>query len=65
MVAYSVEVLGLIMGGLPMFLKNVIEWVVAAVVVVSIGDKIISFAACVKEAKLERRISDGIDKERP
>lgn len=65
MIAYSVEVLGLIMGGMPMLLKNVIEWAVAAVVVVSIGDKIISFAACMKEAKLERRIPDGIDKERP
>jgi len=65
MVVYSVEVFGLIAGELPLLLKNTIEWTVAALIVASIGDKAISFAASLKGAKLERRISDGIDKERP
>lgn len=65
MVVYSFEVLGLIAGELPLALKNTIEWIVAALVMVSIGDKIISFVSTLKEARLERRIPDGNDKERP
>lgn len=64
MVVYSVEVFGLIAGELPLFLKNTIEWTVAVLIIASIGDKAISFAASMKGAKLERRIPDGIDKER-
>ena len=64
MVVYSLEVLGLIAGQLPTMLKSAIEYIVAAVVIVSIGDKVISFASSLREAKLERRISDGNDKER-
>jgi phosphatidylglycerophosphate synthase len=65
MIVYSVEVLGLITGTLPGVMKSAIEWIVAVVIVVSIGDKISTFAECLKEMKLERRISDGIDKKRP
>lgn len=65
MFVYSVEVFGLIAGELPLLLKNTIEWTVAVLIVASIGDKAISFAAAMKGLKFERRISDGIDKERP
>ena len=64
MIVYSIEVLGLIAGELPVLLKNAIEWIVAAVIGASIGDKIISFASSLKEAQLERRISDGTHKKR-
>lgn len=64
MVVYSFEVLGLIAGELPLVLKTTIEWIVAALIVASIGDKIISFTSSLREAKLERRIPDGNDKER-
>lgn len=65
MVVYTIEVLGLITGGLPRLLKNSIEWIVAVVVLASIGDKIISFVSSLNGAKNERRISDVNDKERP
>lgn len=65
MVAYSVEVLGLIAGGLPPLLKSAIEWIVAAIVFASIGDKIISFVSSLNEAKQSGRISHGNDKECP
>ena len=65
MVVYSVEVFGLIAGELPLLLKNTIEWTVAILVIASIGDKAISFVASMKGTKPERRIPDGIDKERP
>ena len=64
MVVYSIEVLGLILGTLPRQLKNSVEYIVAAVIVASIGDKAISFASSLREAKLERRIPDGTDKKR-
>lgn len=65
MVVYTLEVLGLILGGLPAALKNIVEYLVAAVIIVSIGDKVVSFASSLGEAKLERRVSNGTDKERP
>jgi phosphatidylglycerophosphate synthase len=65
MIVYSLEVLGLITGGLPRLLKDSIEWIVAAVILASIGDKIISFVSSLNGAKNERRISDVNDKERP
>lgn len=46
MVVYSVEVLGLIAGGLPGGLKSAVEWIVAGVILASIGDKVASFASC-------------------
>jgi len=65
MVAYSFEVLGLITGTFPAAAKTGIEWLSAAIVAVSIGDKIKSFISSLNEAEPERRISDGDDKERP
>ena len=65
MIVYSVEVLGLITGGLPRPLKDSIEWIVAAVVLASIGDKVLSFASSLSGAKQERRIADVNDKKRP
>lgn len=65
MIVYSIQVLGLIVGGLPPLLMKIIEWIAAAILVVSIGDKIISFVSTLKEMKQERRITDGDDKERP
>jgi len=65
MVAYSFEVLGLITGTFPTAAKNAIEWLAAAIVVASIGDKIKSFVSSLKETEPERRISNGDDKERP
>lgn len=65
MVAYSAEVLSLVAVQLPRAVKNIIEWGVAVIVVASIGDKVLSFAAAMKEAKRERRIADGDDQKRP
>jgi phosphatidylglycerophosphate synthase len=65
MVAYSFEVLGLITGTFPPAAKAGIEWLAAAIVAASIGDKIKSFAASLNETEPERRISNGDDKERP
>jgi phosphatidylglycerophosphate synthase len=48
MVVYSVEVLGLIAGGLPSILKTSVEWIVAAIVMASIVDKVVSFASCLR-----------------
>jgi len=64
MVAYSVEVLGLIADGLPVFIKSAVEYAAAAIILASIGDKIWSFASSLGENGRERRIPDGIDKER-
>jgi len=64
MVAYSVEVLGLIVGGLPQTLKSVIEYLVAAILAASIIDKIVDFFAVLGSPRLERRTLDGSDKER-
>lgn len=65
MVAYSFEVLGLITGTFPAAAKTGIEWLSAAIVAASIGDKIKSFVSSLNEAEPERRISDGDDKKRP
>jgi phosphatidylglycerophosphate synthase len=65
MVFYSLEVLGLIIGGLPKYLNVVVAWIVAVIIGVSIGDKILSFATSLAEIRQNRRISYGNDKERP
>lgn len=64
MVAYSVEVLGLIVGGLPQTLKSIIEYLVAAILAASVVDKILDFFAVLASPRLERRTLDGPDKER-
>ena len=50
MVLYSVKMLGLVLGGLPQWVSTGAEWIVAAILAVSIGDKILSFAACMRES---------------
>lgn len=58
MITYSAEVLGLIIGGLPTLVRNSIEWIVAGILVASIGDKIWSFIAALNEHN-SRRIDHG------
>lgn len=58
MITYSVEVLGLIIGGLPSLVRNIIEWIVAGILVASIGDKIWSFFTALNEHN-SRRIDNG------
>lgn len=64
MIAYSVEVLGLIIGGLPQVLESIIEILVAAILAASIVDKILDFFAVLSGTRTERRTLDGSDKER-
>lgn len=64
MVGYSFEVFELIVGGMPPMITTVIEWLVAAILVASIGDKIVSFVSCLGKAKKKRRIENGADKKR-
>jgi phosphatidylglycerophosphate synthase len=65
MVLYSVELLGLITMGLPNSFKSLLEAIVGAIVVASVGDKILSFVRSLKGTQAERRIFDGDDKKRP
>lgn len=66
MVAYSVEVLDLILKGkIPAIVTETVEWVVAGVLIVSIFDKILAFRNSWKEANSIRRKEHGSDQERP
>lgn len=71
MVLYTIEILGLLFGGLPPLLKSCLEWIVGAIVIVGIIDKIISFVSSLQGKNLEvgevensGRDSDGNDKKR-
>jgi phosphatidylglycerophosphate synthase len=44
MIVYSVELVILLIGSVPRPVKNGIEWIAAAILTASIGDKILSFA---------------------
>ncbi len=50
MVAYSVEVLGLIVGGLPRTLKLIIEILVASILVAGIADKVVDFISVLRRS---------------
>ncbi|MEN6477613.1 MAG: CDP-alcohol phosphatidyltransferase family protein [Rectinema sp.] len=65
MVLYSLEILDLVSGGLPQWLTMGAEWVVAVILVLSIGDKIINFVACLRESGDQNgSVSDGDNKKR-
>jgi phosphatidylglycerophosphate synthase len=64
MVAYSIELVILLIGSVPAPVKNGIEWAAAAIIAASIVDKIVSFARSCGCAEPSGRISDGNDKER-
>jgi phosphatidylglycerophosphate synthase len=64
MIVYSVELLILLIGSVPAFLKNGIEWAAAVILVASIGDKILCFMRSVPCVETSGRISNGNDKER-
>ncbi len=65
MVVYSVEVLTLIVNWVPELVTSGLEWIAAAIVVASIGDKIFTFARGMGCAGFSGRISHGNDQKRP
>lgn len=65
MVVYTIEVFTLIVSGVPETIINSLEWIAAAIVVVSIGDKILTFARGMGFAGFSGRISNGNDQKRP
>jgi len=64
MIVYSVELVILLIGSVPRPVKNGIEWIAAAILTASIGDKILSFARSMGCVGPFRRISNGNDKKR-
>ena len=64
MVVYSVELLILLIGSVPDPIKDGVEWAAAAILIASIGDKILSFARSAGCVRPSGRISNGNDKER-
>lgn len=64
MIVYSLELLILLIDSVPKPIKNGVEWAAAAILIASIGDKILSFAREVNRVGPTGRISNGNDKER-
>jgi len=64
MIVYSVELLFLLIGPVPKPIKDGIEWAAAAILIASIGDKILSFTRDMGCVEPSGRISNGNDKER-
>ncbi|MDD3981915.1 MAG: CDP-alcohol phosphatidyltransferase family protein [Spirochaetia bacterium] len=64
MIVYSLELLILLIDSVPKPIKNGVEWAAAAILIASIGDKILSFAREVSRVGPTGRISNGNDKER-